>query len=212
MVKRRRIQILFILVCSICINIAGQPFHGGLVLGLTACQVDGDSYAGFNKVGIQGGVFVNTMFGNVTGAQFEIKYAGRGALKPTSSDDTEIYKLNLHYIDLPIMINFTIMERFIIEAGLVPGYLFASSGKDSGGKLTKDQLVEFHKFDLGTLVGLRFRISQKFSAAARHSYSLISIRDIETSGAYYTWLGNLFGFRQGDYNNYLSFGLYYEVR
>lgn len=201
-----------ILVINITYTAKSQPFHGGLVMGITASQVDGDSYAGFNKVGMHGGVFVNVMFTRVLGAQLEIKYTGRGAGKPVTSEDPEVYKLNLHYIDLPLMMDIVIKERFVIEAGLVPGYLFSASGEDSGGKLPKDFLVDFHKFDLGTLLGLRFKIIDKLYVAARHSYSLRSIRDIETAGAYYTWLGNLFGYRKGDYNNYLSFALYYQIR
>lgn len=204
--------ILLILISNISITAITQTFHGGILLGLTASQVDGDSYAGFNKAGFQGGVFVNTLFGTFTGAQFEIKYSGRGAQKPVSSDDPEVYKLSLHYIDLPVMFNLIIRERFITEAGLVPGYMFSAGGEDSGGRLTEDRLVDFHKFDLGTLLGLRFKIGQKFSVSARYSYSLLSIRDIETAGAYYSWFGSLIGYRTGDYNNYLSFGLYYEVR
>lgn len=58
-----------------------QNFKGGLIGGLTASQVDGDSYAGFDKLGIHGGVFVNTGFSELWGFQLEIKYAGRGARK-----------------------------------------------------------------------------------------------------------------------------------
>ena len=201
-----------ILISCISVPAISQSFHGGMLLGLTTSQVDGDSYAGYNKAGIQGGVFVNTVFGTHTGALLEIKYANRGARKPVSSGDPEVYVLNLHYIDLPVMFNLILWERFIMEAGLVPGYLFAAAGEDSGGRLSKDQLAGFHKFDLGSLLGLRLKINDRLSFSARYSYSLLSIRDIDTAGAYYSWFGNLFGYRKGDYNNYLSFGLYYEIR
>lgn len=207
-----RTLVIIILGCSFAVTAFPQNFHGGILLGLTASQVDGDSFKGFNKVGIHGGAFVYKMFGDIVGAHLEIKYTGRGAMKSISHDNPETYKLNLNYIDLPLALNIIFMERYLLEAGVVPGYMFAAGGKDREGTISKDQLVDFHKFDLGTLLGFRLKVTEVFSIGVRHSYSLISIQDSEIPDAYYGWFGGIFGFMHGDFNNYLSFGLYYEIR
>jgi hypothetical protein len=45
----------------------------------------------------------------------------------------------------------------------------------------------------------------------RYSYSLFSIRDQESAGAYYSWVGRIFGHSVGDYNNYLTFAVSYQI-
>jgi opacity protein-like surface antigen len=187
-----------------------QRFNGGLILGLSASQVDGDSYAGFNKVGLQGGVFVNTSLSPKTGVQMEIKYVGRGARKQTTDDDPEIYKLTLHYIDIPVLFQYEAQKKIILEAGVVPGYLFAAGGEDDGGKLDKDYLVDFKKVDLDWLLGLRYRFNENISAGIRYSYSLFSIRDYINTSANYSLIANMLGYSTGDYHNYLTFGIYYQ--
>ena len=201
---------LIIIILFLPQVIFAQRFNGGILLGVTASQVDGDSYSGFDKVGLQGGVFVNTFLSRNAGLQMEIKYVGRGARKKTSETDTEIYKLTLHYIDIPVFFQYEVQKRIILEAGIITGHLFAASGEDNGGKLDKDYLVDFKKFDLDWSLGLRYRFNENVSAGIRYSYSLFSIRDYVNSDANYGVIANLFGYTTGDYNNYLSFGIFYQ--
>jgi len=203
-------KIVFVLLAFVSINAYSQRFNGGILAGVTASQVDGDSYAGFDKLGLLGGVFVNTTLVNNIGAQIEIKYTGRGARKKTSEEDPDIYKVSLHYIDIPVMLNLTVKEKIVTEAGLVTGYLFAASGEDNGGKLPAESLAEFNKFDIAWLIGFRYKITDNISAGMRYSYSLRSVRDYANTAANYSWIGNLFGYNIGDYNNYLTFGLYFQ--
>ena len=85
--KRSLIIILIVLPAVL----SAQRFNGGVLIGLSASQVDGDTYAGFDKVGLQGGVFVNTKFNNAWGAQMELKYNAKGARKKTNESSPETY-------------------------------------------------------------------------------------------------------------------------
>jgi len=189
-----------------------QPFHGGILLGFTASQVDGDSYAGYDKLGVQGGVFISTALTSHLNARMEIRYASRGARNPASEDNTGSYLLALHYIDIPVMVAFKIKNYGSLEAGLVPGYLFSINGEDEFGKLSREFLVDFRKFDLGILLGANINLTQKVSLSIRYSYSIFSIRDLESAGAYYSWFGKIFGHSRGDFNNYLTLGLNYRIK
>jgi opacity protein-like surface antigen len=191
--------------------LSAQRFQGGVFAGLTASQVDGDSHAGFDKLGLQGGVFVNTRFNHNFGARLEIRYAGKGARKPTSSDDTEVYKLALHYIDLPLMATYTFKKKVIFDLGIVPGYLFAKNGEDNGGRLPDEFLIEFKKIDIAWMVGVNYKITKNIIVNVRYSYSLLPINDNVHAISNYGPIGNLFGYNTGDYNNYLTFGLYYQI-
>jgi hypothetical protein len=202
---------LLLLACMVGQGLRAQPFEGGIMAGFVASQVDGDAYAGFNKAGLQGGVFIRTSFTRVFGAQLEIHYTGKGARKPVSSEDPEVYKVALHYLDVPVLMNFNIRQVVCLELGLIPGYLFAKGGEDNGGTLPEEYLVAYKNFDLATLAGIRFNATERLSASFRYSYSLLSIRDSDSGTAYYSWLGSLFGSGTGDYNNYLTLGIYWEI-
>jgi len=189
-----------------------QAFHGGVLAGFTATQVDGDTYGGYNKAGFQGGVFVNTRLSDLFNAQLEIKYTGKGARKPVTSTDPAVYNLTLHYIDVPVSVNVRVKQIGSAELGLVPAYLFASKGEDSGGPLPSDYLVSFKKFDLSFMMGINIKVFEKLKLNLRYTYSLLSIRPEKYENGYYTWFGNIFGPKTGQYNNCLMAGLYYQLK
>jgi hypothetical protein len=196
-------------------SLNAQPFHGGLLAGFSATQVDGDTYAGYDKGGLMGGVFVNTMFNDWFYGQFEIKYTGKGAKKPVSSSDPNIYTLALHYIDMPLLVGAKIKVASI-EMGLMPAYLFAANGETNFGKVSgKDLMNSFKKFDFLYLIGVNIRLLEKLTFNFRYSYSLSSILKIDnpdTMGSYYNWFGRLFGRKAGEFNNDLTMGVYYRFK
>jgi len=204
--------LLALLLFLTSITVYSQRFHGGLLAGFSASQVDGDSYAGYNKAGLQGGVFISTELTSRIDARLEIKYTSRGARNPASRDNTGAYKLALHYIDLPVLLSVGIKQLGAIELGLVPGYLFNAGGEDDAGKLPREYLVVFRKFDLGTLLGIAINITPKLAFNMRYSYSVFSIRDQESPSAGYSWFGKLIGHTNGDFNNYLTFGVNYQLK
>lgn len=205
-------SLLIISLMLFCIAAKGQPFHGGILAGFSASQIDGDSYAGFDKPGLQGGVFISASLTSYLEARLEIKYTGRGARNPASDDNTGAYRLGLHYIDLPVLAAVQIKKPVSFELGLIPGYRFSARGEDEAGNLPEEYLVDFRKFDLGTLVGIRVDLSAKIAVNIRYSYSIFSIRDLESAGAYYSWFGKLFGNSTGDFNNYLTLGVSYLLK
>ena len=140
----------------------------------------------------------------------EIKYNAKGARKKTSESDPEKYSLTLHYIDLPLLINYTIRDKFIIDAGFVPGYLFTKKGEKDGIKFSDEEIKAFKKIDLSWLLGLNYKITDNFIANIRYSYSLFSIRDYENVNANYGIIAQIFGYTNGDYNNFLTMGIYYQ--
>ncbi|MFO7369563.1 MAG: porin family protein [Bacteroidales bacterium] len=205
------ISILAILLFSGS-ELFSQPFHGGITAGFTASQVDGDSYSGYNKPGLQAGVFVAAELLPWLDARMEIKYTSRGAREPADDDNTGSYLLGLHYIDIPVMASMKYKKIGALELGLIPGYLFKAAGEDDAGKLPDEYLVDFHQFDLGLLIGTEVYITHKIAVNIRYSYSIFSIRDLDSAGSFYSWFGKIFGHSKGDFNNYLALGVSYRIR
>jgi opacity protein-like surface antigen len=117
--------------------------------------------------------------------------------------------LALHYVDLPVIGAIKIKNYGAFEIGLVPGYMFYANGDVNGGELILD---DFRKFDLGTLMGANVNLTEKLTLSVRYSYSIFTIRDLESAGSYYSWFGKIFGHSRGDFNNYLTLGINYQIR
>jgi hypothetical protein len=208
----KQLYILTFILLLFCQSIQSQTFHGGFFAGISASQVDGDSYAGYNKAGAVAGVFISTRLYANLGARLEFRYAARGAKNKTSDDNTGLYQLGLHYIDIPVMLTYSVKKIGEVKIGLIPGYLFSARGEDDNGKLPDDYLVEFNKFDLGSLIGISINLMPKIALDFNYSYSILSIRNQNSEGSYYSWFGKLFGNSTGDYNNYIIIGLNYLIR
>ncbi len=204
--------LLLVLLFGAIGHVNAQLFHGGVLAGFTATQVDGDTYGGYNKPGFQGGVFVNAALSDLFNAQLEIKYTGKGAKKPVNSIDPGVYTLTLHYIDIPLLASVKVKKIGSVELGLVPAYLFSAQGEDNGGSFPSEYLVTFNKFDISSLIGININLFPKLWMNLRYTYSLTSIREEEYPNGYYTWFGKLFGQKTGQYNNCLMMGIYYQLK
>jgi len=73
-----------------------QRFNGGILLGMNASQVDGDTYAGYNKFGSWRS-FCLYPLSKKFDMQLEIKYMGKGANNKTTETIPSKYRSNLNY-------------------------------------------------------------------------------------------------------------------
>jgi hypothetical protein len=80
-----------------------QRFNAGLILGLSASQIDGDASAGYNKVGLLAGLRGTVRLGERSDGSIEILYAQRGAQTELFPDDfIPYFRLTLNYIEVPV--------------------------------------------------------------------------------------------------------------
>lgn len=184
-------------------GIQGQQFRGGIIAGLNACQVDGDNYAGFNKLGFEVGAYVYRPVSVKIDLQLEIKYMGKGARKITSDYDMVQYRSQLHYIELPVLLHYKATPKVGLEGGLAFGYLFSYAEKDEYGNLPEQDAVHFKAFELSGVIGVRYQIKPRISAHLRYSYSILPVLNHP---------GNLtYHFNLGANNNLFSIGILYEI-
>ena len=113
--------IVFLFVCFLVafgtIQSFGQSFNGGLIVGPTFCQVDGDHYAGFHQLGFTAGTYINLPLEDHLSAQMELKYSLLGA-HSSHKEVTEYYyapySLRLHYAEIPLMLRYDLGYEFEI--------------------------------------------------------------------------------------------------
>jgi hypothetical protein len=163
-----------------------QQFEGGILGGLTASQIDGDSYKGYNKVGIQAGAWVQRLFTYTIAGQLELRYV----------------QASLHYIDMPIMAQYIYNEKVVFELGVGPEFLVAGKEFDAHSELPEREPY-FHKFTMSAIAGIGYTFWDVLTFSARFNYSIIPIRDHPSGQSYLL--------NQGQYNHVLSFAVYYKI-
>ena len=191
------------ILLSICTGYAGaQQFEGGILGGLTASQIDGDSYRGYNKVGIQAGAWVQRLFTYTIAGQLELRYMQKGSLHTNKPNDPTYYKAVLHYIDLPLMAQYIYNEKVVFELGIGPEFLLSGKEFDAHSELPEREPY-FHNFTMSAIAGIGYTFWDVLTFSARFNYSIIPIRDHPSGQSYLL--------NQGQYSNVLSFAVYYRI-
>lgn len=160
-------------------------FYAGVAIGINASQIDGDTYAGFHKAGLNTGIvaFVKLkpkLLGNI-----ELLYSAKGARNvmlynsPQVGSVPIIYTAKLNYVEIPLMIQYQVQERIHLSAGASYSRLF--SAKEAIDELSPNTInrrePNFRQEDINALVAVSYQLSYNLFARARYQYSLTTIRD-----------------------------------
>jgi hypothetical protein len=210
MFQKIKINFITIIVILICNNYiySQKGFIAGIMAGATTSQVDGDKLSGYDKAGVQLGIYLLNKPSLHWGFNMEMKFIQKGSRTNTAPPDnvnTQVgryYKLRLNYIEVPLLINYFIKKKYIIETGLGFAYLIRSR-EDTDGNGFLEPYVAFKKFDFPFYFGVSYLVSNNFHLNFRYSYSLRPIRNHPENQTWY--------FDRGQYNNLLSFGMYLNI-
>jgi len=211
--------LLFTVYCLLFTVLKAQQFKVGLLGGIATSQVDGDTYAGYNKAGFLAGGFVTKKFSPESkwSASFEITYIQKGSRKVPHPDkgDYSDYKLNLNYAEVPLLLryNFSAADsskehkmKFALEGGVAIGALVYSKEEIAGGQLSGG--TPFQKSDYSIIFGLNYFLTEHIGFNVRTEYSLVPVRKGGTGQYYQNWTYKIF--KPGYYNNLLVFSLRYQ--
>lgn len=184
-------------------SIYSQDFNGGVLGGINATQVYGDSFSGPNKAGLYLGVFVNRYFSKRSSIQLELDYIQKGSRKnpDASTGDYGSYLLRLNYIELPVLYKYDFAEKGTLEAGLTLGVLVNSYEEANGSTDVSGE--DFNSLDFGADIGIYYTLVKNLRINLRISSSIIPIRP-HSSGQTYRLNG-------GQYNQGIAFILYYII-
>ena len=155
-----------------------QNFNGGIITGLTASQISGDNLAGYNKLGFDVGGFVNLNTGRFTSLEMEMKYIQKGSKSQfspfdTSAEQRHIYRLQLNYIDIPIIFKYNLrgiskhqsdssyhlLNRLTVEIGLSYAVFLSKSEVDAVDLSIPLSSQPFKKYDFSVIAGLYYEIN-----------------------------------------------------
>lgn len=141
----------------------------GLRAGANFATLDVSNTAGqeiTGKTSFHGGVFVNAPLGGMFAIQPGVEYSGQGAKATSGATNSEI---DLHYINVPVMLQLKTTGGFIVETGPQAGFLIKSTVND----VEIDDVYKTFDFSWGAGLGYVSRIG--LGVNARYNLGLSNL-------------------------------------
>lgn len=211
MLKKKIFSAIFlVLLLGIVYTTKAQIIKGEAIVGMNLVQVDGDEAYGFHKIGanVGAGVLVPFSKNGKWDASIEALFSQKGSYQRPQYDDTLIsgeYKLNLNYVEIPVLVMFTDKELISFGAGFSWGRLVGVKEYEHGflDDSTTLNSGTYNKNDFSILADFRVKLYKGLKLNLRYEYSLVPIRTRTFENlAGDTWTRN-------QYNNVISFRLIY---
>lgn len=161
---------LLIISLSLLTVAKAQNKNASIIAGATATQIHGDGMAGYNKLGMEFGISVESPLSDKILFQPELLYFQKGS---SSNADTPFFlKFKLNYLELPLMFGYNLNDFFQLQAGPSIGYLL--NGEVSSA-LNARSLSDVNKIDASLMAGGSYRFLANTSVKIRYSISFLSI-------------------------------------
>lgn len=197
---KKAFSILFVLSFLYFHAEAQSRFKAGLRLGMSTSQVEGDTYGGFDKFGLDGGATLHAKLNEKWGAQFEILFVQKGSkhIGDVAKGDYSFYLMQLNYVEVPLLLQYR-QKKITFEFGPGIGYLINSKEYDTGGEVMN--AIPFYTTEVSGNLGINYQVYKNFGITWRFTNSLLPIRKYAS--------GASFWFNPGQRNNVLAFTLTY---
>jgi hypothetical protein len=186
-------------------------FHGGVRLGFTGSQITGDGFAfeGYRKFGAFAGVFVNVPVSR-NGRwliQPELNFIMKGCKHVPRTDENgfvhgDMYRLQLMYGEIPVLVKWKIIKGFELEAGPVFGVLFKNTDVEEVNGYLNVGAPPFFRFEFAGAIGLNYLFFNHWGASLRYEASLLPVR--KPRAIHWMYLTS------GQHNQSFCFSVYYQ--
>lgn len=167
----KKILILTLIVFLIPTKAKTQLFEGGIIGGLTGAQIDGDTYGGYKHIGLHISIFSKLKIKKKISIIAGVGYIQKGARQAA---ETIFFSTNLHYAEIPLLIDYQLFEKISLTTGLTTGYLINGHQKTNYGKLSEKDL-SLKRMDFSYYLSLNYSLSDKLSLRFANNYSIFSI-------------------------------------
>jgi len=177
---------------------------------MNACQIHGDAASGYNKPGITGGVVINARLSKKASIDLGFLYSQKGAWKNAKEDDPTFFRINIDYIELPLLLNIKANSKYFITFG--PSLAYLVNFKVNLNGIDYSDLYNFNKFEYAVNFGLGRKIKGKWLVEVRTNNSFLPILNYgQTANLVFFPNPVARFFNKGLYNNLLSAYIIYEI-
>lgn len=172
-----KISLVFILMLFTIEKSVAQKIGNQIFVGVSGTQIDGDRLFGYNKAGLflgWGAYF--PISSEKLKFHFNLLYSQKGAKTKTDPNSltNAIWKQNLHYIDVPLYIEYNVWDKLNVASGFVPGYLVVAQLNQGFGNVTNTD--EMEKLSVEWMADVNYKIADNVGLGVRFNYSLLTVR------------------------------------
>jgi hypothetical protein len=186
--KKDKMRILYTLIIlfscmlsSVQMNAQEQRFKAGAILGFNMSQLDGDRSAGYNKLGIVGGLSLVILLAEKIDVNVELLYSQRGSRSSLVPDNSIVpFKISTDFIEIPVLFNYKDWQsddgeyyKFHFHGGFSYGRLVRTAVDDDSPVSNLSQASEqFNKNDVSFILGATFYTGPHLAFTFRWSRSI----------------------------------------
>ena len=182
------------------LSLFAQKFEAGFVGGFSASQISGDGLAGFDKGGARLGAYISYPLQNKR-INFEVgmQYLQKGSKEPSGELGISNYNMNLHYVEVPFTVNYSLKNGLLLETGIGAGILVNYTEENANGTLLGESP---NTLALDFLCGIQYQLFEQLKINVRYGNSITPIRkeSVENSLENKDW-----------YSSLVTFALMYKI-
>lgn len=142
----------------------------GLKGGMNVSSLTGDVINPKAKVGMHFGALVQVSLSEYFSIQPEVVYSLEGN---KSSGGNQNINTNLNMLNIPVMLQYEIVDGFLLEAGPQIGFFLSAKQKAGNQSVDIKNVVKGTNFGMG--VGAGWRHDSGFGVGARYNFGLSNI-------------------------------------
>jgi hypothetical protein len=175
--KRQNKTMKRLLVCCIAFfplqTAIAQGVHFGVKAGLNAAMITvKDQKATELKPGLHAGGLAHIHLLDQLAIQPELFYSGQGGKRIISGTE---FKTNLHYLNLPLLLQYMFHNGFRLQAGPQVGFMLSANQKANNNEINVIQ--NFRSIDVSLPVGISYVSGSGLGADLRWAFGLNNIND-----------------------------------
>ncbi len=183
----KKLFLLPLLLFTMFFRLDGQRFDGGVIAGISASQIDGDSYSGYNKLGYNATVFARFRFNDVYSLTSGITAIQKGAHSPPKAS---FFRTVIDEVEVPVWLNVQPYKHIGGSIGVNFGYVY-DAWYESSYVLNKDEL-SIGNLDLSYYLALNYRVGDRVTFVLAHRYGLLPVTrpisfDCWKTSMYFFW-------------------------
>ncbi|MBE9488034.1 MAG: PorT family protein [Bacteroidetes bacterium] len=189
-------KLFIIIVLLFTTNIvSAQDFSFGPKLGLNVSNITQNKELDV-KAGFIAGAFVQYDFNNKMAISGDVLYSQQGAIMRY---DNFKRKINVNYLNVPILFNYYIIDGFAIKAGLQMGVFLRGSYVDKYDNETikSDKINYYSALDLSLPVGISYELPIGLIFDARYNIGVSGIYGDLKGGGDNAGTNSVFNFTVG---------------
>lgn len=146
------------------------------VIGLNGCQIHGDSYSGYDKVGLFVGAALNARLTDKYALETGFIFTQKGARHNSNpkAGDYSFYRVNLNYLEMPLLFRMMVNSKYFLTGGASLAYLISYTEATETGSW--NGVYPFNKLEVSVNAGLGYEYNKRIAFEVRSNNSVAPIR------------------------------------